>query len=374
MYKILRLAVVGLVIGAAFGGLLPTGVKAALTDLPTDWSNFIWQTYLYNGNPVYDYETSADPSNGGAAVSPTDIDIASGAVDLGPGTQPSVLFAYYDGGTPGDAAYTDDFYAFRVRLNADPQFKDGYGSRHWDVCIDVDGDGYKEFVIDLSGEFSQNDADRLYVFYNNLNQQTYDPATDQVAEFIAASSTYVPQTYNHTRVVPATGGLDPNEVWLDFQVPITALKDKSGVQQVYPSTLIRLFYSTSASNTDPLQKDWMLTPFSFGDPLNPNVEATKTDSLFNDADGSGGYTPGDTILYTIVITNNGNLDATDITFSDTPDANTTLVVGSVTTSQGSVPRAIPLVIPLSELTLALWLVVGEASPSPSRRPLSRHWG
>lgn len=325
-----------------FGSLLPTSVKAALTDSPTSWSNFTWEPYLHNGNPVYDEEGSADSSNGGTAVEPDEIDIASGAGNLGPGTEISVFFAYYDGGTPGDAAYADDFFAFRTRLVADPQFGTGYISRHWDVLLDIDGDNWKEFVIDLAGDFSSSAPDRLYVLYNDADTNTYDPdpvpAGDLVSEFYAAnnSDTGDPQTYNHTRVVPATGGADPDQVWLDVQIPITALKDDLGVQQVYPSTRFALFYSTSASNTNPLQKDWMLTPFSFGDPLMPNVEATKTHAMFDDADGSGGYTSGDTILYTVVTTNDGNLDASGVTFSDTPDTNTTLQVGSVTTTQGNV--------------------------------------
>ncbi|MBM4463362.1 MAG: hypothetical protein FJ012_08510, partial [Chloroflexi bacterium] len=328
-----------LILSAVLVALPKGSVQAGLTDLPTPWTNFTWQPYLYNGNPVYDHESSADPSNGGTAVSPDQIDIASGATGLGPGTQPSVLLAYYDGGTPGDATYTDDFYGFRVRLNGDPQHgpSGGYISRHWCVLMDIDGDNYKEFVIDLAGDFSGSNPDRLYVFYNNDPVNTMNPATDEVAVFLAANNSHSPQTYNHTRVViPATGGADPNEVWLDVQIPITALKNKSGVQQVYPSTLVRLFWSTSASNTDPLQKDWMLAPFSFGDPLNPYIEATKTDSLFTDADSNSVPSPGDTLLYTIVITNSGNLDATGVTFSDTPDANTTLVVGSVATTQGTV--------------------------------------
>jgi len=340
MCRILRVVVVGLMLVALFCTLLPTSVKAALTDPPTSWSNFTWENYLHNGNPVYDEQTSADSSNGGTAVQPDDVDIASGADNLGPGTEPSVLFAYYDGGTPGDAAYADDFLAFRTRLVADPQHGTGYTSRHWDVLLDIDGDNWKEFVIDLAGDFSSSAPDRLYVYYNDGDFNTYSPAPggDEVAEFYAANNidTGDPQTYNHTRVVPATGGLDPNQVWLDVQIPITALKDDLGVQQVFPSTRFGLFYCTSASNTDPIQKDWMLTPFSFGDPLMPDVEATKTDSLFNDADSNGVFSPGDTVLYTIVITNDGNLDADGVTFSDTPDTNTALVVGSVTTTQGSV--------------------------------------
>ncbi len=309
-----------------------------LTNLPTAWTNFVWQTYLFNGSPVYDAETSSDPSNGGAAVQPSTVDIASGAAGAGPGTQPSVLFAYYDGGTPGNVNYTDDFYGFRLRLNADPQHGTGYVTGKWDVLIDIDGDGFKEFIIQLDGDWSSNSPDRLRVFYSDLPQEIFNPATDEVAFFVAGNNND-PQTYNHTRVVTPTGGdagLDSAERWLDFQVPITAFKNGAGVQQIYPSSLIRLFYSTSASNTDPLQKDWMLTPFSFGDPVSPNIEATKTDSLVIDADGNGVPSAGDTIQYTVAITNSGSLDASGVTFSDTPDANSTLVVGSVTTSQGTV--------------------------------------
>src|SRR5205085_7101535 len=39
--------------------------------------------------------------------------------------------------------------------------------------------------------------------------------------------------------------------------------------------------------------------------------------------------PGQTITYTATITNTGSTDATGAAFSDTPDANTTLVNGSV---------------------------------------------
>jgi uncharacterized repeat protein (TIGR01451 family) len=78
-----------------------------------------------------------------------------------------------------------------------------------------------------------------------------------------------------------------------------------------------------------------------GDPTvtpveDPGVEADKTDVLAIDADGDGVPSPGDTLEYTVVITNTGNIDLTGVTFSDTPDANTQLVVGSVTTTQGTV--------------------------------------
>ncbi len=70
--------------------------------------------------------------------------------------------------------------------------------------------------------------------------------------------------------------------------------------------------------------------------VTPDVSATKVDALFTDADADTFPSAGDTLEYTITITNNGESAATGVAFSDTPDANTSLVVGSVTTSAGSV--------------------------------------
>jgi uncharacterized repeat protein (TIGR01451 family) len=64
-------------------------------------------------------------------------------------------------------------------------------------------------------------------------------------------------------------------------------------------------------------------------PLVPSLTATKTDS-FADPDGDGKAEPGDTITYTVTVTNNGT-DAANVQFSDTVDPNTTLVPGSVAT-------------------------------------------
>jgi len=68
----------------------------------------------------------------------------------------------------------------------------------------------------------------------------------------------------------------------------------------------------------------------------PSVSATKTDALLIDADSDGFAEPGDTIRYTVVIGNAGPGAASSVAFNDTPDANTTLVTGSVTTSSGAV--------------------------------------
>ncbi|HEX8338613.1 MAG TPA: Ig-like domain-containing protein, partial [Pyrinomonadaceae bacterium] len=64
-------------------------------------------------------------------------------------------------------------------------------------------------------------------------------------------------------------------------------------------------------------------------PVAPTLSVTKVDS-FPDADGDGKAEPGQTITYTVTVTNNGT-DATNVQLTDTIDPNTTLVPGSVST-------------------------------------------
>jgi uncharacterized repeat protein (TIGR01451 family) len=71
-------------------------------------------------------------------------------------------------------------------------------------------------------------------------------------------------------------------------------------------------------------------------PPRPLLTADKQASLLADADGNGQPSAGDTLGYAVTITNIGTAAATGVTFADTPDANTALVVGSVQTSQGSI--------------------------------------
>jgi uncharacterized repeat protein (TIGR01451 family) len=68
----------------------------------------------------------------------------------------------------------------------------------------------------------------------------------------------------------------------------------------------------------------------------PAVTATKVAALVVDGNGNGLVNPGDTVEYTTVITNTGNQDASGIVFTSGAPANTHLVVGSVTTTQGTV--------------------------------------
>jgi uncharacterized repeat protein (TIGR01451 family) len=67
-------------------------------------------------------------------------------------------------------------------------------------------------------------------------------------------------------------------------------------------------------------------------PSAPSISATKSDALLVDNDGDGVADPGDTLRYTVVIRNDGDVDALGVVLSDTLDANTTLVPGSLTST------------------------------------------
>lgn len=68
----------------------------------------------------------------------------------------------------------------------------------------------------------------------------------------------------------------------------------------------------------------------------PLLTAFKTETLFNDNDNDGVLSPGDTLLYQVLVTNIGNGEATNLVYTDTPDPNTTLVNGSVDSNRGIV--------------------------------------
>jgi uncharacterized repeat protein (TIGR01451 family) len=71
----------------------------------------------------------------------------------------------------------------------------------------------------------------------------------------------------------------------------------------------------------------------------PNITATKVDSWDDTATPDGKADPGQTITYTVTITNNGTTDATGVVFTDSVDTNTSLVAGSVQTTPIANPDA-----------------------------------
>ena len=87
----------------------------------------------------------------------------------------------------------------------------------------------------------------------------------------------------------------------------------------------------TAANSAPMPGGRPVSPEAANAQLDlPKLTARKTVALVLDADGSGGASPGDTLRYTITLTNGGTSGLTNVAVTDTPDANTNLLVGSVT--------------------------------------------
>jgi hypothetical protein len=292
---------------SAFVIMLVSGFVSAMagtTDDPTPWSSFpVFNTYTAGGIPITDHEGASDPTNGGAAVRPASADIGSCSADgAAPGSQPSVLWAYFDGDTPFDpftpSTMDDDFVLFRLRMGADPTENgaaQGFVSSTWDVLIDIDNDGYKEFVLAIDGTATSQGEDTLWVFYNDGTSNSIDEDTDTVDTFVAAGSGGV-QTFNHVTVrMDGDNVCDgSNQYWFDFQVPLVAFDDLSGTQLIYPNTPLAMFYSTARSNSDPLQKDLMMdpgtttpltSPITFGDTITFGGGATLIELVSFTADG-----------------------------------------------------------------------------------------
>ena len=68
----------------------------------------------------------------------------------------------------------------------------------------------------------------------------------------------------------------------------------------------------------------------------PDMDVEKRWSLDVDLDGDGLVDPGDTIGYVITVLNTGATDATNVNLTDAIPTNTSVVPGSVGTSQGLV--------------------------------------
>lgn len=244
----------------------PTKAQAAVTSTPTSWSNFTFVPYEWGGRVVYDHESSQDPSHGQASgVAPAVVDIASCSADGRlPGSQPSALIAFYDDGAGGE------WLAFRMRLNDTPVERatgaTGYMSRLWNVLLDIDGDGYKEYVVSVDGTHASTNDDRVFVYYENTNTQEIDTASDTVDEFVASTS----NVKSHTRIVEDTSVLcqGKREYWLDVQVPLSVFAGN-----ILAATPFRMFMSTSTTREVPLLKDWMESVCE-GDPAGTDFLAT----------------------------------------------------------------------------------------------------
>lgn len=130
---------------------------------------------------------------------------------------------------------------------------------------------------------------------------------------------------------PATS-VEPAEM-IAFTFNVTLRDDV-----VIPTTIPNTATVTEASTlpgADPTERDLPDVDGSTSLAI-PVLDSTKDATIVTDTNMSGGISPGEQILYTIIISNTGDGAANNITLSDAPDSNTQLDVGSVTTTSGTI--------------------------------------
>ncbi|MFA6472531.1 MAG: hypothetical protein WCU00_10865 [Candidatus Latescibacterota bacterium] len=251
------------------GGAVSAFALASYSDppgYPSLWpSSLTTQAYTSQGQAQADKTGSTD---GSSAANPT------GAADFSSGSginEPS--FFYYGDGS---------ILYFRFRLGGNPLALTGngqpFGSITWNVMFDVDGDGYKEFVMMMDGTDSGTQPDDIVVIYDNTLTQKFNTtqvgiwrqdsagsndgvngATGTSSAWDLSSDLYV-WDFGRTRVVQIdqtkTAGTNNSEYFLDVQIPLSAF-DATGIggPLLTASSFFSLSVTSSNSNTDPTQKD-----------------------------------------------------------------------------------------------------------------------
>jgi uncharacterized repeat protein (TIGR01451 family) len=310
--------------------VLTPGALAEPESAPAWPASIPWQDYEIAGEPVRDYEDKPyenDPTHGIANVQPKAVDIASGVDATGggpennPGNFTSVQWYYLDdnGDTSGFSNIDDDWLFLRMRVADDPTHggKFYYKAYHWDILVDTDGDVWSEFVVDLNGGDGVYKFGTVGTYYNDDENYVYNPATDMIwsAEASSASNDY-------TRAVAidyGPGYVGLTQYWIEYRIPVTGFKDNDGNQLLVQDTNFRLFFSTSASLTNPLQKDWM-AEYVFAGPANITVAKAAAESYAD---------PGDVIHYTIYYNNTGESNSGIVTINDTIPDNTQFLESSI---------------------------------------------
>ncbi|MCP4542818.1 MAG: DUF2341 domain-containing protein [Chloroflexi bacterium] len=248
------------------------GVDVVITDSGGDT-----YTVTTDANGAYTQTVLA----GAATVDVDDTTLPPGVTLTTGSTDPTTVVV-----PPGGIAMDDTGYVLPA----------GTGIVNGTIYLDENGDGAYTFGIDTP-------LPSVQVVITDANGVTYTLTT-------GADGTY-------SQTVPAgSTTVDVN----DATLPGGAILDSGSTD---PTTVI-----VPANDTSTVDVGYIVPERA--------IETTKRDTLIVDADFNGYPSPGDTLSYTIVISNEGSLPLTGIILNDMPDSNTTLVVGSVSTSQGSV--------------------------------------
>lgn len=271
-------------------------------------SDLQWIPYTSNGTNVADV---AGGSGGDASTGGTN---PSGSVDIVADYGPAV--SWYSDGV--------NLY-FRMQLSSSPLQATGnskpFTSATWNILLDTDGDGYKEFVVHIDGTGgSQTTPDDIVVIYNNSPTQAFivtggvdtiwrqdsadnpsdsgsqtvdgEPGSNASAWDNDGTPGGTDYDFTRSRLIDVNGSV----TYLDFQVPLSSLDAAArGGPTFTTTTPFAMGFSTSNSNTDPVQKDLAYdgvftavatSPFPFGDFVDPNGN-TYEDPIIQSFSASG---------------------------------------------------------------------------------------
>jgi len=188
------------------------------------------QPYTFQGGSQSDHSGAGDGS--GADNPPLHADFSAG---------PSQIQSSFFHTATGSILY------FRLRLAGSPLQLVAPGlplkAATWNILVDSDGDGYKEFVATLDGTDGSAGPDDLVVFYGNTASQTVsaslvawrqdaagtddgvDGADGGISQWDIDEDPYV-WDFRRLRVVQIDIGAAPgdegSEYFLDLQIPLAA--------------------------------------------------------------------------------------------------------------------------------------------------------
>ncbi len=251
-----------------------------------------WTAYTNLGLPIKDKKNNMGDCSKNST--PTgDNDISRGTSPY----YPSVFYSY-------DSLNRVLFYRIRVmampltsvaRATGDGKGTNPWNNPTWNLIIDTDSDGYKEFTVVLHGDSGGtqnkdisatpgiNSGDDLKIYYENSNTQCVTGAVISNNIVVTPNNlVWWGNASTKNAVVPGDPNADGstwdfgrtrmvfhswlNATWsdgyfVDFQFPIDALTDafnggNGGRALVNVKTPVAFGFTTSSTNTDPLQKDF----------------------------------------------------------------------------------------------------------------------
>lgn len=249
-----------------------------------------WVSYTHHEDPIKDKRTQ-DPSNGGR-MPQNYANISSSCTDQ---SQPSVAW-YFDNTSPYWAPEPTFFFRWKVEQIANSyatgpaptayQNVDPWKEAQWTVLMDIDGDGFYDFAVNIDGQSGKpsEPVDVLQSLYNTTRSQSTDwqdipgvyrlfhnptgfvdcGGTDFILNFRNSlnpvadwpnGSAETVWDYGTTRATDIT---TPTciEYNIDYQIPLAMLDASSvGGPTMTADTPFCMTFVTANSNEDPLQKD-----------------------------------------------------------------------------------------------------------------------